>query len=232
MLPINPFNFQEGEVLLIDKPYQWTSFDVVNKVRYTLKKKLKIPKIKVGHAGTLDPLATGLLIVCTGKCTRRIETFQNLDKEYEGTMYLGATTPSFDRETEIDMEFDTRHFTREMMIKATTGFTGSISQVPPIYSALKVEGEALYKKARKGIAVEVKSRMVQVSLFELLNIRLPFVDFRVSCSKGTYIRSLVDDYGKALDSGAYLYDLKRTRIGEYQLQNAWQLTDFINYLNE
>ena len=225
------FNFMEGEVLLIDKPYEWTSFDVVNKIRYTLKRKLDIKKIKVGHAGTLDPLATGLLIICTGKFTKKIESYQNQDKEYTGTLYLGATTPSFDRETKINKEFETNQINEEMMMQATRGFIGKTSQTPPIFSALKVDGEALYKKARKGIKVEIKSREVQVNSFELLKIRMPYVYFKISCSKGTYIRSLVDDFGRALNSGAYLYDLKRTSIGDYRLEDAWSLEEFIKFLD-
>lgn len=222
------FNFAEGELLLINKPYQWTSFDVVGKIRNSLKPQ----KLKVGHAGTLDPLATGLLIICTGKLTKQIDTFQAEEKEYTGTLVLGATTPSYDMETEVDATFDISNVTEEQIYAATAQFKGDISQYPPAHSAVKVNGERLYVKARLGEEVELKKRFVTVNEFEITRIDLPEVDFRVVCSKGTYIRSLVSDFGKALNNGAYMSKLTRTRSGSFLLSNAFELNDFIAYLRE
>jgi len=220
------FNFPEGELLLINKPYEWTSFDVVGKIRNTLKPL----KLKVGHAGTLDPLATGLLIICTGKLTKQIDTFQAEEKEYTGTLVLGATTPSFDMETEVDAKFDIAGITEEQIYEATKPFIGDISQYPPAHSAVKVNGERLYVKARLGEEVELKKRFVTISEFEITRIALPEIDFRVVCSKGTYIRSLVSDFGKALNNGAYLSKLTRTRSGNFLLSNAFELKELIAYL--
>lgn len=222
------FDFAAGELLLINKPYEWTSFDVVGKIRNSLKPQ----KLKVGHAGTLDPLATGLLIVCTGKLTKQIDTFQAEEKEYTGTLTLGATTPSYDMETEVDATFDFSQITEEQIHAATAQFKGDISQYPPAHSAVKVNGERLYVKARLGEEVELKKRFVTVSEFEITRIALPEVDFRIVCSKGTYIRSLVSDFGKALNNGAYLSKLTRTRSGNFLLSNAFELKDFIAYLRE
>lgn len=220
------FNFAEGELLLINKPYQWTSFDVVGKIRNSLKPH----KLKVGHAGTLDPLATGLLIICTGKLTKKIDTFQAEEKEYTGTLVLGATTPSYDMETEVDATFDFSGITEEQIYANTAQFKGDISQYPPAHSAVKVNGERLYVKARLGEEVELKKRFVTVNEFEITRIALPEVDFRIVCSKGTYIRSLVSDFGKVLDNGAYLSKLTRTRSGNFLLSNAYELPDLIAYL--
>lgn len=222
------FNFTEGELLLINKPYKWTSFDVVNKVRASLKPL----KIKVGHAGTLDPLATGLLIICTGKLTKQIDTFQAEEKEYTGTMYLGATTPSYDMETEIDARFPTDSISPEAIYETTKYFLGNIEQYPPAHSAVKVNGERLYVKARLGEEVELKKRFVSITEFEITRVALPEVDFRVVCSKGTYIRSLVSDFGKKLHNGAYLQQLTRTRSGSFLLKNAFELADLIHYIRD
>ncbi|UII30503.1 tRNA pseudouridine(55) synthase TruB [Fulvivirga ulvae] len=204
----------EGSVILVDKPLEWTSFDVVNKLRYALKIK------KIGHAGTLDPLATGLLILCTGKMTKQIDTYQAQEKEYTGKMIVGKTTPSFDLETEIDSETDISHLTDEMVYKLTAQFTGVISQTPPAFSAIKVKGKRAYESARKGEEVKLKSRDVEISLFEITDISFPEVSFKVVCSKGTYIRSLARDFGEALGVGAYLSELRRTRIGNYTVEEA------------
>ncbi len=220
------FNFVEGELLLINKPYKWTSFDVVGKIRNSLKPL----KIKVGHAGTLDPLATGLLIICTGKLTKQIDTFQAQEKEYTGTMILGATTPSFDMETVVDAEFSLAGITAEQIYAAVAPFTGDIQQYPPAHSAVKVNGERLYIKARRGEETELRLRFVTVSEFEITRIALPEVDFRIVCSKGTYIRSLISDFGKALENGAYLSKLTRTRSGDFNLADAYEVADLVAFL--
>jgi len=220
------FNFAEGELLLINKPYKWTSFDVVGKIRNSLKPL----KLKVGHAGTLDPLATGLLLLCTGKLTKQIDTFQAEEKEYTGTMILGATTPSFDLETAIEEEFPLDGVTDERIYEATKAFTGDIQQYPPAHSAVKVNGERLYVKARRGEETELRLRFVSVPEFEITRIALPEIDFRIVCSKGTYIRSLVSDFGKSLQNGAYLSKLTRTRSGSFLLENAYEVSDFVAYL--
>ncbi|UAB82142.1 tRNA pseudouridine(55) synthase TruB [Marixanthomonas sp. SCSIO 43207] len=219
-------DFKNGQVLLIDKPLNWTSFQVVNKIRWLIKKQFGIKKIKVGHAGTLDPLATGLLILCTGKFTKKIETLQAQEKEYTGTFTLGATTPSYDLETEIDHRFDITEITSENIYEATNQFIGDIQQQPPVFSALKKEGKRLYEYARAGEKVEIPSRTVHISAFEITRIELPEVDFRVACSKGTYIRSLAHDFGKALKNGAHLSALKRTKIGDFSVENAITIEDF------
>lgn len=220
------FDFAAGELLLINKPYKWTSFDVVGKIRNSLKPL----KLKVGHAGTLDPLATGLLIICTGKLTKQIDTFQAQEKEYTGTMVLGATTPSFDMETPVDQEFSLKGITDEAIYEATSHFKGDIQQYPPAHSAVKVNGERLYVKARLGEETELRLRNVTVSAFEITRVALPEIDFRIVCSKGTYIRSLVSDFGKQLDNGAYLSKLTRTRSGDFLLENAFEVTDLVSYL--
>lgn len=219
-------SFQEGQILLIDKPLNWTSFQVVNKVRWLIKKKFKLKKIKVGHAGTLDPLATGLLIICTGKFTKQIDTYQGQKKEYTGTFTLGATTPSFDLETEIDERFDISTLSEKKIKAATHQFTGEIQQQPPVFSALKKDGKRLYEFARSGEEVEVAFRTVHISAFDITRIALPEVDFRVQCSKGTYIRSLAHDFGKALENGAHLSALRRTKIGDFSVENALQIEEF------
>ncbi|MHA4896903.1 tRNA pseudouridine(55) synthase TruB [Pedobacter sp. PWIIR3] len=220
------FNFADGELLLINKPYQWTSFDVVGKVRNSLKPL----KLKVGHAGTLDPLATGLLILCTGKLTKQIDTFQAEEKEYTGTMILGATTPSFDLETVIEQEFPLDGITNQAIYAATAPFIGDIQQYPPAHSAVKVNGERLYVKARRGEETELRLRFVTVSEFEITRIALPEIDFRIVCSKGTYIRSLISDFGKHLNNGAYLSKLTRTRSGNFLLKDAYEVADLVSYL--
>lgn len=213
-------------MLLINKPYQWTSFDVVGKIRNALKPL----KLKVGHAGTLDPLATGLLIVCTGKLTKKIDQFQAQEKEYTGTMVLGATTPSYDMETEVDQTFDWSILTEVQIKEATQNFMGDIEQYPPAHSAVKVNGERLYVKARLGEAVELRTRQVNITAFDITRVDLPEIDFRVVCSKGTYIRSLIHDLGKVLNNGAYLSKLKRTKNGNYSLNDAFEVVDLVNQI--
>ncbi len=226
------FNFIDGEVLLIDKPLGWTSFDVVNKIRYSIRGKLNIKKIKVGHAGTLDPLATGLLIICTGKFTKRIVEFQAQEKEYTGTFFMGATTPSFDLETEVDQKYPTDHISEEMLMEATHNFTGEIMQAPPLFSAIKIKGERAYNKARKNQDVKLAPRSVTIKEFEVVKPIMPEISFRVRCSKGTYIRSLARDYGQCLNSGAYLSSLRRTRIGKFMVEDAQSIDNMINSIND
>lgn len=223
--------FKEGQVLLFDKPLNWTSFQLVNKARWLIRKTYNIKKIKVGHAGTLDPLATGLLIICTGKFTKRIEEFMGQEKEYTGTFVLGSTTPSYDLETSVDATFSTSHITEDLIHKTTEKFTGSIQQKPPVFSALKKEGKRLYEFARAGEEVEIPTREVHISSFKIIRIALPEVDFEVRCSKGTYIRSLANDFGKALDSGAHLSALRRTQIGDYKVDDAITLEEFESALS-
>ncbi|MDV7186860.1 tRNA pseudouridine(55) synthase TruB [Lutibacter sp. TH_r2] len=220
-------DFKEGKVLLIDKPLEWTSFQVVNKLRWHIKQKFKIKKIKVGHAGTLDPLATGLLILCTGKFTKKIETYQAQEKEYTGEITLGETTPSYDLETEVDKTFPVDHISEELIKETTQQFIGEIDQKPPIFSAIKKEGKRLYELARAGETTEIKSRKITISEFEITNIDLPKVEFRVVCSKGTYIRSLAYDFGLALNSGAHLSALRRTKIGDFNVDNGMKIDEFI-----
>jgi tRNA pseudouridine55 synthase len=222
--------YLDGHVLLIDKPLEWTSFQVVNKIRWHIKKKFGLKKIKVGHAGTLDPLATGLLILCVGKETKNIATYQGQIKEYTGTFTLGATTPSYDLETEVDQVFPTDHITAELLKKTTRQFIGEIDQKPPIFSAIKKDGKRLYEIARKGQTTEIASRKVTIAEFELTKIELPQVEFRVVCSKGTYIRSLAHDFGQALNSGGHLSALRRTRIGDFQVSEANTIEQFITEL--
>ncbi len=222
------FNFAEGELLLINKPYKWTSFDVVGKIRNSFKPL----KLKVGHAGTLDPLATGLLIICTGKLTKKIDEFQAQQKEYTGTMILGANTPSYDLETEIDETFDISHLNEEKIRANTPQFTGELDQYPPAHSAVKVDGERLYMKARRGETVELKTRKVSISQFEISRIDLPEVDFRVVCSKGTYIRSLVHDFGRSLQNAAHLKSLRRTKSGDYDVENAFEVMELVNHIRQ
>ncbi len=224
-------DFLNGQVLLIDKPLEWTSFQVVNKLRWAIRKTFDIKKIKVGHAGTLDPLASGLLIICTGKFTKKINEYQGLIKEYTGSFTLGATTPSFDLETEIDNTFPVSQITDELIYKTTSLFLGEIDQKPPIFSAISQGGERLYKAARRGEVVQIKSRKVTVFEFEITRIDLPIVDFRVVCSKGTYIRSLANDFGKALNSGAHLSALRRTKIGEFSVTDALEPQVFVHEIN-
>jgi len=213
-------DFLNGQILLIDKPIEWSSFQAVNALKWAIRKKFSLKKIKIGHAGTLDPLATGLLIICTGKFTKKIPELQGQVKEYTGTFTLGATTPSYDLETEVNGNFPIDHITDASIKDATTQFLGEIDQVPPIFSALKKDGKRLYELAREGKEVEIKSRKIEISEFEITRIDLPELDFRVVCSKGTYIRSLAHDFGKALGSGAYLSELRRTKIGDFNVNNA------------
>ena len=222
--------YKNGQVLLIDKPLTWTSFQVVNKLRWEIRQRFNIKKIKVGHAGTLDPLATGLLIICTGKQTKQIDTYQGQVKEYTGTFTLGGTTPSYDLETEIDNTFPTAHITEELLHETTKQFMGEIQQKPPIFSAIKKDGKRLYELARKGETTEIKERTVTVSSFEITKIKLPEVEFRIICSKGTYIRSIAFDYGKALNSGGYLSALRRTKIGNFSVDDALSVEEFITNL--
>ncbi|MBQ0734617.1 tRNA pseudouridine(55) synthase TruB [Aquimarina celericrescens] len=223
-------DYKDGQIILIDKPLQWTSFQVVNKLRWAIRKNFGIKKIKVGHAGTLDPLASGLLIICTGKFTKRIQEFQGQAKEYIGTITLGATTPSYDLETEIDQTFPIDHITENNIKEATSHFIGEIEQYPPVFSALKKDGKRLYEYAREGSAVEIKPRKITIAQFEITRIALPEVDFRVVCSKGTYIRSLAHDFGKTLNSGGHLTALRRTRIGAFSVENATNMESFIKQL--
>jgi tRNA pseudouridine55 synthase len=220
------FDFTQGEVLLLNKPYSWTSFDVVGKIRNTFKPL----KLKVGHAGTLDPLATGLLIICTGKLTKQIDTFQAEEKEYTGTFTLGATTPSYDLETEVDATFDISDLNDEAVLENVKHFIGDLEQYPPAHSAIKVNGERLYLKARRGETVELKTRKVTIKEFEVTRIELPEVDFRVVCTKGTYIRSLAQDFGKKLNNGAYLSKLRRTRNGNFKIEDAYEIMELVNHI--
>ncbi len=214
-------DFAEGQLLLVNKPYNWTSFDVVGKLRNAFKPL----KLKVGHAGTLDPLATGLLIICTGKMTKQIDTFQAQEKEYTGTMILGATTPSYDMETDPDQRFEISQISVEKIKAACPQFIGDIQQYPPAHSAVKIDGERLYQKARRGEEVELRLRNVTINEFEIVSIALPEINFRVICSKGTYIRSLVND-------GAYLSKLRRTRSGDYKIEDAHEVMDLVNTIRE
>ncbi|WP_298526611.1 tRNA pseudouridine(55) synthase TruB [uncultured Christiangramia sp.] len=222
--------FKAGQVLLFDKPLNWTSFQLVNKVRWLIRRSCNIKKIKVGHAGTLDPLATGLLIICTGKFTKTIPDLQGQIKEYTGTISLGATTPSFDLETEFDATFETSHITEAKLLETCKKFIGKIEQTPPVFSALKKDGKRLYEYAREGEKVEVKKREIEINAFDIDSGKFPDIDFRVVCSKGTYIRSLAHEFGMALDSGAHLSALRRTGIGEYSVENAIDIESFEKFL--
>ena len=219
------FNFKGGEVLLVNKPVSWTSFQVVNSIKYAVKHSTGEKKIKVGHAGTLDPLARGLLIICTGKQTKQIESYQAKEKEYTGTFVIGQSTPCGDLEKEVDQEWDINHIDSMMIEETRKKFLGEIKQTPPTFSAIKIDGKRAYDYARSNEEVKLKSRIVTITSFEITRIELPEVDFRVSCSKGTYIRSLAIDFGKSLGVGAYLKNLCRTRIGDYKLCDAWELED-------
>lgn len=222
MLPegFTKHDFLEGKILLVDKPLTWSSFQAVNALKWAIRKKFDLKKIKIGHAGTLDPLATGLLIVCTGKATKKIPVLQDKIKEYTGTFTLGATTPSYDLETEVDARFPIAHITTTKIHETVSFFLGKITQTPPVFSAIKKGGKRLYEFARKGETVDIPSRIVEITEFEITDIQMPLVRFRVVCSKGTYIRSLASDFGKALDSGAHLSQLRRTRIGDYHVDKA------------
>ena len=220
------FQFLEGEVLLINKPLHWTSFQLVNKLRWLIKRKLGIKKVKVGHAGTLDPLASGLMIICTGKKTKEISQHQAAEKEYIATLKLGATTPSYDGETEETYFYPTKHISKELIISVCNRFIGEIEQLPPIFSAIKVKGKKLYESARKGNKVEIKPRIIRINELEIINMDLPHIKLRVSCSKGTYIRSLAHDLGKAMNTGAWLCQLQRTKIGSETIKNAIDINDF------
>ncbi|MDR0546745.1 MAG: tRNA pseudouridine(55) synthase TruB [Dysgonamonadaceae bacterium] len=223
-------NFQEGEILYFNKPLHWTSFDLVNKVRYQISRYLKVKKIKVGHAGTLDPLATGVMIVCTGKATKRIDEFQYQTKEYVATLALGATTPSFDLETEIDKRYETAHITRQLVEETLPKFIGSIEQIPPAYSACKVNGDRAYDLARKGLEVDLKPKTLVIDEIELMDFQPDTIKIRVVCSKGTYIRALARDIGEALQSGAHLTALERTKIGEITLNDCITIESFENLI--
>lgn len=225
-------DFQNGQILLIDKPLEWSSFQVVNKIRWHIRKSFNIKKIKVGHAGTLDPLATGLLIICTGKMTKQIDSYQAQIKEYTGTIQLGATTPSYDLETQVNATFSTDHITEDLIHATTKQFVGEINQFPPVFSAIKKDGKRLYEFARAGKEVEIKPRSIKISSFEITKIDGMSVDFRVVCSKGTYIRSLAHDFGKALKSGGHLTALRRTKIGDFEVENSMTIDAFINSLTK
>ncbi len=225
-------NFKEGEILYINKPYEWTSFGLVNKVRYFLCRKQGVKKLKVGHAGTLYPLATGVMILCTGKATKRIEEFQYHTKEYVATLQLGATTPSYDLEHEIDATYPTEHITKELVEETLKTFVGTIEQVPPSFSACKVNGKRAYDLARKGKDVELKPKTLVIDEIELLECRLPEIKIRVVCSKGTYIRALARDIGEALQSGAHLTALERTRVGDVTLADCIPLDDFPEWIEK
>ena len=226
-------DYLEGQILLIDKPLKWSSFQAVNKLKYILKRKYNLPKkFKIGHAGTLDPLATGLLIVCTGKFTKRITDIQAQAKEYTGTITVGATTPSYDLETEVDATFPTENITSELVQETVKQFLGEIDQKPPVFSAIKKDGKRLYELARAGEEVEIAFRKTTIHEFEITRIALPEIDFRVKCSKGTYIRSLAFDFGKALNSGAHLSVLRRTKIGDFSVENGIMPDEFEQQLNQ
>jgi len=225
-MDFNRDSFINGELLLINKPIGWTSFQVVNKIRWLIKSSFDIKKIKVGHAGTLDPLAEGLLILCTGKLTKKIAEFQSAKKGYSGTFFIGATTPSFDLETPIESKCSIKNIDIEKLNLTSKKFLGKSQQTPPIYSAIKVNGKKLYDYARKGESVELKQREIYISKFKLANINLPLVDFEIECSKGTYIRSIANDFGKELKVGSYLHKLIRTSIGDFKLENAIKIEDF------
>jgi len=220
-------DFKNGQILLIDKPLTWTSFQVVNKLRWNIRHKFGLGKIKVGHAGTLDPLATGLLIICTGNFTKKIDEYQAQVKEYTGEITLGATTPSFDLETEVDETFPVDHITEDLIHKTAKQFVGDIAQIPPMFSAIKMAGVRMYDLARQGKTREITSRNITIETFEITDINLPKVQFRIVCSKGTYIRSLAYDFGKALNSGGHLSQLRRTKIGDFNVNDALEVKDFI-----
>lgn len=225
-------NFQSGAVLLIDKPIGWTSFDVVNKIRGKIRHTLGIKKIKVGHAGTLDPLATGLLIVCTGKLTKDIDSLQAQDKVYSGHIMLGGTTATYDSEFPPDVLYPVDHITQTMIQDGTKQFIGQISQVPPIYSAIKISGQTAYSLARRGKDVAMKAREITIHDFKITDDTMPEIAFYVKCSKGTYIRSLAHDFGKSLHSGAYLSSLRREAIGDYHVRNAFSIDEIVSFIEQ
>lgn len=225
-------NFIEGEVLYVKKPLHWTSFNLVSKLRWKLQRTLKVKKLKVGHAGTLDPLATGVMIICTGKATKLIESFQYQTKEYVATLELGATTPSFDLELPVDAVFEVQHINRELVDKVISGFVGEIWQTPPMYSAVKVDGKRAYDYARDGQDIELKSKLLVIDEIEVLDFSLPILKIRVVCSKGTYIRALARDIGLALGSGAHLTALERTRIGDVKLEDCKEIEDMLLFVEE
>jgi tRNA pseudouridine55 synthase len=224
--------FEEGQILLFDKPVYWTSFDLVNKVRIMIRSTFGIKKIKVGHAGTLDPLASGLMIICTGKATKRIDEFRDLDKEYVATFQLGATTPSFDLETETDYHYSISHINEELVNEVLTGFIGEQKQLPPMYSAKLIAGKRAYEFARKGIEKELEPVTVFFREIELISCQIPEIKIRLVCSKGTYIRSFARDFGVALKSGSYLSALERTSIGVYRVKNAYSLDKFKEFIEQ
>ncbi len=225
-------DFLAGETILVDKPLGWTSFDAVNKIRWNLKQALKVKKIKVGHAGTLDPLATGLLVICTGKNTKLIEGFTNATKTYTGTFLLGKTTPSFDLETEYNQTFETFHITPELMEDVRKSFLGEQLQTPPIFSAKLIDGKRAYDLARAGKEVEMKRNLVTIERFEIITERFPEIDFEITCSKGTYIRSIVSDFGQKLNAGATLIALRRTQSGDFSIENSKTVEEWIKFLDE
>jgi len=224
--------FKEGKLLLIDKPLKWSSFQVVNKLRWEIKKTFDIKKIKVGHAGTLDPLATGLLLVCTGKMTKQIQELQDQKKVYSGTMTLGSTTPSYDLETDINQKFSTDHICENILRETTKQFVGEIDQYPPLYSAIKKDGKRLYEYARLGQDIDIKPRKIFIESFNITKFQNQKVDFEVQCGKGTYIRSLANDFGKALNSGAHLSSLRRTKIGDFSINDAIEINEFVESLKK
>ena len=224
-------DFKEGCLMLIDKPLDWTSFDVVNKIRFTLKYALDVKKIKVGHAGTLDPLASGLLLVCVGRYTKLINQLQGLDKAYEGTISLGVSTPTFDKESDPDEYFETSHISNKMIYDAANALTGKMMQIPPTYSAVRIKGQKAYSLARRGKVVEMEARPVNIKRFEITNIDGTNVSFNVECSKGTYIRSLANDFGKILNSGAHLSSLRRTRVDKYHVEDALEIEDITKIID-
>ena len=224
--------FKEGKLLLIDKPLKWSSFQVVNKLRWEIKKTFDIKKIKVGHAGTLDPLATGLLLVCTGKMTKQIQELQDQKKVYSGTMTLGSTTPSYDLETDINQKFSTDHIYENILRETTKQFVGEIDQYPPLYSAIKKDGKRLYEYARLGQDIDIKPRKIFIESFNITKFQNQKVDFEVQCGKGTYIRSLANDFGKALNSGAHLSSLRRTKIGDFSINDAIEIDEFVEGLKK
>ena len=225
-------DFLGGEIILINKPLNWTSFQVVNKLRYSIRHKLGVKKIKVGHAGTLDPLADGLLIICTGKKTKEIDSFMGLQKTYTGIVTLGANTPSYDLESEISETFDIDHLNDEKIFSAAKNMIGWQEQMPPIFSAKKIDGQRAYNLAREGKDVELKPKRVEISVFEITKINLPEVHFKIACSKGTYIRSIAYDFGKTLNAGGHLSALRREQIGEYKLSDALEINDFLDRVSK
>ena len=224
-------DFLNGQLILIDKPLEWSSFQAVNAVKWAIRKRYQLKKIKVGHAGTLDPLASGLLLICAGKFTKRIHEFQGMLKEYEGTITFGSSTPSYDLETEVDNVYPINHITHELIHKTKALFLGKIAQKPPVFSALKKDGKRMYEYAREGKELEIKARFIEVLEFEILDINLPELRFRIKCSKGTYIRSIAHDFGKALNSGGHLSSLRRTKIGDYNVNKAVTPANFKEMMN-